>query len=276
VTDRLRDLFDELVAAEPPLRTTPGDAAAAGRRLRRRDRTLWTAVGTALAVTTLVVVPRTWSPGPSDSDTAAASPSTGPSPAGTALVLTTYHACPAPPALLPQTDGSVLPDPDRAVAAVLAAARRIAPGMTFINRLATRLDQTPKWEGTPVLALIFDVGDDDGFGAVNLQVRPEVGATPAIRARSLNVSECVDVIRHDFPDGSVAIHYAYGPPAAEASVTHVWYYGVGGTTMNIGMFPQPWASSDDLTTPPPLPARGRMPLTISQVMEVADVVAHAR
>ena len=286
MTDRLRDLFDELVTREPPLRTTAGDAAAAGRRMRHRHRTLWTVLGTSLAVSAAAIAPQAFGMGNSGGPvtvavgdpSASVSPWVGPTPTPTGLTLTTYHACPAPPRPFPQTDGSVLPDPDRAAAAVHAAAPRIAPGMTFITRLAMRVDQTPKWRSLPVVALIFDVGDDSGFGAINLQIRPEIDATPSIRAQALNVSECVDVVRHDFPDGSVAIHYPYGPPTSEALVTHVWYYGAGGATMNIGMFPQGWTASDDPSTPPPpppLPVRANMPLTISQVMEVADVVAHS-
>jgi hypothetical protein len=57
----------------------------------------------------------------------------------------------------------------------------------------------------------------------------------------------------------------------------VWYFAAGGFTMNIGMFPQAWSASEDPATPPPppLPVRGVMPLTINQVMAIADVVAHS-
>ncbi len=144
---------------------------------------------------------------------------------------------------------------------------------------AARIDQQPKFQGRPWLALIFDVGDDAGYGAINLQILPESVADPSDRAgRGANVSECVDGWRHDFADGSVAIHYPYGSPAGEATVTHVWYFAAGGFTMNIGMFPQAWSASEDPATPPPpppLPMRGTMPLTINQVMAIADVVAHS-
>ena len=49
--------------------------------------------------------------------------------------------------------------------------------------------------------------------------------------------------------------------------------------MNIGMFPQGWSSSssDPTVAPPPsaLPVLGHPPLTIAQVMDVADAVAHS-
>jgi hypothetical protein len=44
------------------------------------------------------------------------------------------------------------------------------------------------------------------------------------------------------------------------------------------MFTQAWSASEDPATPPPpppLPVRGTMPLTINQVMAIADVLAHS-
>jgi hypothetical protein len=76
----------------------------------------------------------------------------------------------------------------------------------------------------------------------------------------------------------VAVYYPSGPPAQEAQVTQVWYFARAGYTMNIGMFPQGWSSSSDPTVAPPpsaLPVLGHLPLTIAQVMDVADAVGHS-
>ncbi len=294
MTDELRRAFDDLVAGEPPLRTSAEDTVARGRRRRGGQRALWTGLGAALAVAAVVGVPQVIRPaaGPTSpaaratsadpSPTAAASTSPSPSPATADFPeVNPFRVCPSVAPTERPTDGSMLPDLDRAAAAVLAAAPSIAPGKTFITRAAERFEQQPKFQGTPWLALIFDVGDDAGYGAINLQILPESIADPSDRAqRGANVSSCVDGWRHDFADGSVAIHYPYGSPEGESTVTHVWYFAAGGFTMNVGMFPHGWSESEDPSTPPPppplpLPVRGVMPLTINQVMAIADVVAHS-
>jgi hypothetical protein len=296
MTDELRTAFDDLLVGEPPLRTSAHDALAHGRRLRSRQRAVWTSAGTALAVVAVAFVPQVINTG-TPADPAALQTSTEPSsiepspsapgpigpsptpPAADFLQVNPFRVCPsAAPTDFPN-DGSMLPDPERAAAAVLAAAPRIAPGLTFITRAAAGFGQQPKFEGKPWVALIFDVGDDAGYGAINLQIRPEIIADPSDRAlRGANVSSCVDGWRHDFADGSVAIHYPYLSAQGEATVTHVWYFAAGGYSMNIGMFPGGWSASENPETPPPpppLPVRGSMPLTINQLMAVADVVAHS-
>ena len=271
MTDRLRELFDDMLADEPPLRTDPDDAEAAGRRLRNRYRTLWTVAGAASA--DMLVSESASSP-------AFAISPPGPTPSAEALAATLHCPADVAPYTVDNRDGSVLPDPGRAAQAVVAAAVKIATGEKFLVNLSDRIETSDKSPGVPEVYLVFDVGTDRGYGSVNLQLIPDKTGTPAQRAESMldRAGECVDVRRRDYPDGSVAVSYPYGPPAQEAEVTHVWYFARAGYNMNIGMFPQGWsASSDPNVAAPPsaLPVLGHMPLDVGQVMDVADVVAHS-
>jgi hypothetical protein len=269
VTARLRELFEEMLRHEPPLHTTAESAAADGRRIVRRSQTLWTIAGTAILIALVAMLPGAWganrrepaADGPTVDEPTADGPPTGPTPGPTALTLQGYWVCPSatPPA---QGDASLLPDPQVAMSALLAAAAQIAPALTFIARSADH-------PSPHRVAIVADIGDIDGYGALNVEMYPDDGGPPAQRAAAgAMVSSCVDGSRCDFPDGSVALYYPQGPPEQEAVAMHVWYYAVAGFTMNIGLFPQPSDSS-------PLPARGTMPLAIDQVMLLADAVARA-
>lgn len=286
MTDRLRELFDDMLSGEPPLQTTSADTEAAGKRLRRQRQTLWTVVAAVLAVAliavapvlagrsrpgagagspavasaTLTVTPGPATPAPTSAPTALVS-RTAPAAAGVQLSPSPY--CPASPIgyTADQTDGSVLPAPDRAVAAVKVAAQAIVPRLQFILRYDALIPPSAKMPGIPQLAIIFDVGDDDGFGSINFQILPEVGPSPSLRAKASlsRLDQCEPVQRETFRDGSVALYYPYGPSIQEREVTHVWYYAARGFTMNIGAFSQGWSSSDDpnkAAPPPALPIRG--------------------
>ncbi len=295
MTERLRELFDDLIADEPPLSTTAESALAAGRRFQRRNRALWTAAGAALTVAAVTVLPQVWGPTPrpgqpavslSIESTPAPAPTTGSVPTASpapsepaALVLATETFCPSN-AVPAQPDGSVLPETEAATAAALAEGARVAPRMEFAVYHAST-STGPNLNGAPRLTIIFDVGDAAGWGSVSFQIYPEYDAPAAERAlRGANVSSCVEGSRHDFEDGSVAVHYPYGPPEQEATATQLWYYAVGGFDMNIGMFSNAWPTDDDgiPETPPmasSLPARGAMPLTIDQVMQIAHAIAQS-
>lgn len=297
MTDRLRELFDEMLADEPPLRTSPDEAEAAGRRLRNRHRTLWTVAGAALAATAVVagpslVLPHGYdaAPGGPAAASAEGQPSEAPlsplftlppSPVPSRPLATTPH-CPADvaPFTVDNLDGSVLPDPDLAVAAVLAAARTIAPDEQFLVKRSGRIETSVKPAGVPQVYLTFDVGNEQGFGSISLQLIPDKTGTPAQRAESAldRTGRCVDVQRRDYPDGSVAVYFPSGPPEWEAQATQLWYFAQAGYTMNIGMFPQGSSDGSDPDVPPTpsaLPVLGHLPLTIGQVMDVADAVAHS-
>jgi hypothetical protein len=123
MTDPLRELFDDLVADEPPLRTTADTTATAGRRLARRNRTLWTATGTAVIVAALAVLPQVWRP--AGSGLTAGRPTTAPSAvvsgshvataqptptlSASTLALQPYQVCPNPMPPHYGTDASLLP-----------------------------------------------------------------------------------------------------------------------------------------------------------------------
>ena len=293
MTDVLRHLMENLVADEPPLRADGDGLVAAGLRLRTRRRGIATASGaflTVAAVASVTLLPHAAltaneaAPGASSSASAArsASPrptrSAAPKPSG--VVLQHYQSCSTGARQqLPDTDGSVLPAPQKASAAVLAAGPRIAPGMTLTVWSALRVDDTPKYAGKPVENLAFHLGDRDGTGEVVMQLMPEAG-DPAVRAENglLGQNGCIAVTRRDFPDGSVALYYPYGPPAQEAETMHVWFYSAHSFTMNIGMFPEVLVPNVAPLTPAPEPTslpRSTMPLTIEQLFELAAAAANA-
>jgi hypothetical protein len=298
MTDRLREIFDDMLADEPPLRTNPDEAESAGRRLRKRHRTLWTVAGAALSATLVAAGPSLlpfghaaapYLPGAASADIllseAPPSPAFSISPPtampSTEQLATTRH-CPADiaPFIVDNRDGSVLPDPDRAAQAVVAAAVRIAPGEKILVNMTGRIETSETSPGVPQVHLVFDIGNERGYGSVNLQLIADKSGTPQERAESAldRTGECVDVQRRDYPDGSVAMYYPYGPPAQEAEVTHVWYFARAGYNMNIGVLTMAWSSSSDPnTTPVPsaLPPLGYQPLSISQVMDLANVVAES-
>src|SRR5262245_46695672 len=248
MADVLKELFDEMVAGEPPLRTTTESAAAAGRRLRARRRTLWTvaaaaaaaAVALVTAVPTLAATGRPTTPvGPPSltAPTVTASPTASPSPDLDALIVRSHH-CPstAPRAQLSTStsDGSILPDAERAAAAVLAAAPRIAPGKQFILRVHDYIASSEKWQDRPQVMLTFDVGDAKGYGFLSFQIYTEQGVPAADRAQwELDGhTTCIDVQRRDFPDGSVAVHDPEGSEATATDHEKVYYFSARGYDMN--------------------------------------------
>ena len=302
MAETLRELFDEMMSDEPPLRTTSESAAAAGRRLQVRRRALWTATGAALTVVLATAVPTLALSGGSGARTAvlgsasaSGTPSVVPSggPSGTARP--TVSAAPDPRVQQFQhcpgttrypnfdyADGSVLPNVDRAAAAVQAAGPGIAPGRQFILRVHSYFTSTQKLAGHPQNALIFDVGDDDGFGFVSFQMLVQKGPTPQQWAQyEMDAqNECHEVMRRDYPDGSVAIHIVPTNADEVAASTQVYYYSVKGYMLNMGAYIEGWSASDDPATPPPPPPlpvrqRGHLPLTVAQLMELADVIAHS-
>jgi hypothetical protein len=297
MTDPLRELFEDLVADEPPLRTTAETTAAAGRRLSRRNRRLWTATGTAAIVAALVVLPQVWRPAgsgqtagrptavPSAVVSGSAAPTatptptlTAPTPTPSALNLQPYQVCPNPMPPYYGTDSSLLPHLAAAETAVLAAAPRIAPGLDFrVNAVSNTSVGQPKLNGAPVENLIFDVGDGSGYGSLIFQITVDTRAPAAVRAtQNANTDHCVEGLRQDFADGSVALYYSIGQPD-ESTSKQLWYYGAAGITMNIGEENQGYGMPASTAPLPPstLPPRASVPLTIEQVFLLADVVAHA-
>jgi hypothetical protein len=297
MTDPLRELFDDLVADEPPLRTTADTTAAAGRRLRRRNRTLWTATGSAAIVAALVVLPQVWRPAgsgltagrpttvPLTVVTGSAVPRptptvTTPTPTPSTLGLRAYQVCPNPMPPHYGTNSSLLPHLAAAETAVLAAAPRIAPGLDFrVNPVSNTSVGQPKLNGAPEENLIFDVGDASGYGGLSFQITVDTTAPAAVRATQMaNTDHCVDGLRQDFADGSVALYYSIGQPD-ESTTKQLWYYGAAGITMDIGEENQAFGASASPSTgllvPSTLPPRAAVPLTIEQVFLLADVVAHA-
>jgi hypothetical protein len=288
MADVLRELFDEMVADEPPLRTTTDSAAAAGRRLRTRRRTLWTVAGAAAAVALVTAVPTLASTGRPPSPVGPPSlsaPVTTTAPATPTADLegqvVRSHYCPSttPRAQLrtSTSDGSILPDVERAAAAVMAAAPRIAPGKEFILRVHRYLASTEAWKDRPQVALIFDVGDASGYGFLSFQIYTEQGVPAPDRAQwELDGhATCIDVQRRDFADGSVAVNES---DASGPNSTKVYYFAARGYDMNIDALSEPWTTStgpESTPTPSTLSPRTSVPLTVAQIMALADVVAHS-
>jgi hypothetical protein len=291
MADTLRELFEQMVADEPPLRTTSDSAAAAGRRLRARRRAGWAAAGAALAVLLLTAVPTlaaTGRPAPSlGSPTAITTPAPSSEPlTPTAVSATEPQAAGSPycPSSAQRShvntrtsDGSILPNVDRAAAAVLAAAPSIAPGKQFILRLHEYTAAGEKGNAWPRVALIFDVGDALGYGFLSFEIYPEQGVSAAERAQwglDGHVS-CFDVQRRDFADGSVAVDE---PEPSTFGFTKVYYYAARGYDMNIDAHTEPWTTGpgpNDIPTPSTLSPRASVPLTVLQIMDLADALAHA-
>jgi hypothetical protein len=251
VTERLRELFEAMVLDEPPLRTTPQATADAGRRRLRRGRTVWAVAGAALVVAVVAALPQaglTSTAGPS-AHGPTADASTGPTSAPT-LALQSFRVCPGNAA---QSSGpeDVLPDPAVAMAALLAAGSRVAPDRTFVAGEASL--SHVKLGGVAHVEITVDVAD----GSLIFSIYPDAEPVAERTASGTNISACVDGSSHDFPDGSVALFYPIGH---EDTVMHIWYYAASGFTMNIGMFPN---------------ASGNMPLSIEQVMLLADAIAQA-
>jgi hypothetical protein len=99
-----------------------------------------------------------------------------------------------------------------------------------------------------VLNLVFDVGDADGTGSLNMQLRPEVGASAADRAawalREKPFSNCTPATRTDFPDGSVGLSYVAmgsGSPADTEQIN--FFYSARGWDMNATVFMVPWTGA---------------------------------
>jgi hypothetical protein len=221
------------------------------------------------------VAPSTLVTGPPETATTTSAPSVAPP-----LALAPFEVCPSA-ALPPRPDGELLPSTDAAAAAARVEGPLIAPGMEFAVVIA-RTGTGPNLNSVPRLDLVVDVGDAAGWGSVSFQIFPQNDLPPEeLALRGAAVMSCVDGSRYDFGDGSVAIYYPYGPPEQEATVTHVWYFAAGGFTMNIGMFPEATPTDDDgnpdtPAIPSPRPARGEMPLTIGQVMQLAHAIAQSR
>jgi len=284
----LRELFDEMVADEPPLRTTTDSTAAAGRRLRARRRTLWTVAGAAAAVALVTAVPTLASTGRPPSPVGPPSlsaPVTTTAPATPTadlegqVVRSHYCSSTAPRAQLgtSTSDGSILPNVERAAAAVMAAAPRIAPGKQFVLRVHEYTASSQKFLNRPQVALIFDVGDASGYGFLSFQMYTEQGVSARDRAQwELDGhTTCIDVQRRDFTDGSVAVNES---DASGPNSTKVYYFAVRGYDMNIDALSEPWTTStgpESTPTPSTLSPRTSVPLTVAQIMALADVVAHS-
>ena len=255
--DLLGDVFDTLLTGEPPLALSPTEVSRHGRRRLYRRRgfiAAGSAAAAGLTVGTVALYGLGPAPAPQPGLTAtstAPQPSDVPPPpppsSRPTLVVERPH-CDGEPIgtmKLDWTDRSVMPDTDAAVAAVLRAAATAVPGRSFTVVSAARADDSAKFGGLPVLNLVFDVGDADGTGSLNMQLRPEVGASAADRAawalRERPFSNCTPATRTDFPDGSVGLSYVAmgsGSPADTEQIN--FFYSARGWDMNATVFMVPW------------------------------------
>jgi hypothetical protein len=293
----MREIFDAILADEPPIGTTAARVRQRGRQRMHRRRTLM-AAGSAVAVGMTASAAIAYVPG---NGLLVGSPATNGSPDGSSAPsgVVAPPVTPGPidtaapqrfeiphcdgdgtPKLLANTDGSVLPDPAMAAESVLDAAPTIAPGRTFRMVSAERVDSSEKHPGMPRLYLIFNVTDAHGTGSINLEVFPQTGMTASERAtideRARPFSNCDPATRTDFPDGAVGLEYtAFGTGHPIDSVQHTYYYSPDGFDINAGAFLTPW---DQVVSASPLPsgqlgARTSMALTSAEVLAVCRVVA---
>jgi hypothetical protein len=140
------------------------------------------------------------------------------------------------------------------MAALLAAGPRIAPGVTFVARAAGH-------DSTRSVMISVDIAESSGYGALTVLIRVEAASPTDRIAHITTIKSCVVGQQYDFPDGSVGLYYPYGAPEQEARLMHVWYFSVRGLTIDVAM------------SPPAV--GGSMPLSVDQVMMLADAVAQA-
>ena len=285
--DVLGEVFDTLLTGEQPLGLSVSEVARQGRRRVYRRHGLIAggaaaAAGlTATAVGVWALAPAPVAPQPGLTATGSTPPPSDvpppPPPSSRPTLVVERPHCDGEPIgtmRLDWTDRSVMPDTDAAVAAVLRSAGSAAPGRSFTVVSAARADDSAKFGGLPVLNLVFDVGDADGTGSLVMQLRPEVGASPAERAawalRERPFSNCTPATRTDFPDGSVGLSYvAMGSGSPMDTEQINFFYAAKGWDMNATVFMVPW-------TVPFASAPGRadsMPLTPTEVLAVCRAVA---
>jgi hypothetical protein len=273
MSDLINEGFVSMLSDEPPMRVTVDSMCRLGRR-RAHQRRVFTVAGLSvvMAATTATAAIAVQGAG------VGTAPSAGsPTPSGTrrALVLEIPRCDGDGRATDPHDeDGSALPDPQRAAAAVLAAAPSIAPGRSFRLVIAERDDTSAKAAGIPRVYIILDVGTDEGVGSLNMEILAQKDGTPAQRAASdlaaKPFSNCVPAVRTDFPDGSVGLAYtAFGTGSPSDTVQHVYYYA-NGIDVNAGLFLEYWHSNE---TPRALPPVTTMPLTPDEVLAIARLVA---
>jgi hypothetical protein len=282
MSNLINEAFVSMLSDEPPMQLTVDGVCRRGRRGAHQRRVLTVAglsvvmAGTAATAAIAVqgvgegIAPSAGTP------TSAASPT--PSRTPRALVLEIPH-CDGDGRATdpPDKDGSALPDPERAAAAVLAAAPSIAPGRSFRLVTAERDDTSLKAAGIPRVHLIFDVGTDEGVGSLNLEILAQKDGTPAQRAASdlaaKPFSNCIPAARTDFPDGSVGLTYtAFGTGAPSDTVQHVTYYATG-LDIDAGLFLEYWHLNETTRALPPVTT---MPLAPDEVLAIARVVADRR
>ncbi len=291
--DPMRELFDTLLVNEPPVATSAAQVRRRGQQRLHRRR-IMVAAGSALAVGVTASaavayvpgrVPLVGLPATSGSSDRSAAPSEGLTPAPTESAAPQRFEIPhcdgdGTAKLLPNTDGSVLPDPATAAQAVLDAAATIAPGRTFQLVTAERVDSSEKHPGMPRLYLIFDVTDARGTGSINLEVTPQTGMTAAERAtideRAKPFSNCTPADRTDYPDGGVGLEYVASGTGDRESLQHTYYYSPDGFDINAAAFLTPWNEAGATSPDPsgqPGAARTSTPLTSSEVLAVCRIVA---
>jgi hypothetical protein len=286
--DSMQEMFDTLLVGEPPMRLTAGQVRHRGRQRAHRRRTLM-AAGSAATVGVLGTAALGFVPGPSHVASIPTAPQTTPTapqatpvPTPSPTLVVELPRCDGDRSVLTlgDTDGSVLPDPNVAAQAVLAAAPTLAPGRTFTVVQAHRVDSQPKHPGSPRVYLIFDVADANGTGSLNLELIPQTGASADQRARvdlqAKPFSNCTPATRTDFPDGAVGLAYvAFGTGQPSDTVQHTYYYSPNGLGINAGAFLEPWGSTSQASASPSArPGRTvSMPLTSTEVLAIARVVA---
>jgi hypothetical protein len=306
----VKDVFDQLVAARPPMPTSldRGAVLQTGHQALRRRRAVRTGAGSALVAAALtagvVAGPALLGIRRPGGEPTAAGPSTParpvpgrsttpatPAPAS-GTVLAEAEKCRPPAGSIPQAPPGTsaarasLPSARSVGAAVVAAARHIAPGARVTEVHAWDEARSPKTE-EPVVAVWFDVTDRNGAGGMDFEIYPFRGVSPARLADAIRTERpylnCTPAERRTEPDGSAGL--VYPKPIGEYAryPNYVWnvasYFSATGVELNVRSVPFAESAvfaaeqrNPDQGVPNPPASRRTLPLSPQQLYELARVV----
>jgi hypothetical protein len=302
----VKDVFGRLLTTRPPMPANldRGAVLGAGQRALRRRRAVRTGAGSALVAAALTAGTmagpqllaggRRSGGGPAAGGVAAGPttpvrPATSPPMPATGPALSEAELC--LPAGIPQAPpgrsatGAPLPSVASVIAAVRAAARRVAPDARVTYVHAWDEPVSPK-SGEPRVVVWFDVADRNGLGGMDFEIYPFRGVAPARLADAIVAdrpySNCTAPERRTEPDGSAGV--IYRKPLGkyvrypDDVVVRASYFSAHGVQVNVRAvtFGESVLRAAELRhpnegVPNPPATRRTLPLTPRQVYEFARV-----